>query len=111
MSLASFAVLVNGEPTSFFQSIRRLRQGFPLSPFLFLFIVEALSRLIHNAKRSGSLKGVKMTQLVRITHLLFVDDVIFLGEGTYEECKAYKDILELFCREQVCVLVILNLLS
>lgn len=78
VSSSNFVVIVNGEPTKFFKSSRGLRQGCPLSPLLFLFIVEGLSRLIQNVRREGNIKGIKVTQLIRITHLLFVDDVNFL---------------------------------
>jgi mannosylglycoprotein endo-beta-mannosidase len=42
----SFAVLINESPSIFFKTSRGLRQGFPLSPFIFLLIVEALSKMI-----------------------------------------------------------------
>ena len=42
----SFAVLINGAPSHFFFLARGLRQDFPLSPFLFLLVAEALSRII-----------------------------------------------------------------
>ena len=43
----NFAVLVNGQQTKFFKSSRGLRQGCPMSPLLFLLIVEGLSMMIH----------------------------------------------------------------
>jgi hypothetical protein len=40
-----FSVLVNGTPSGFFNSSRGLRQGDPLSHFLFVVVMEALSRM------------------------------------------------------------------
>ena len=58
-SMASFAVLLNGEASSFFHVERGLRQGCPLSPFVFLLVVEGISRFLENAKREGDLKDYK----------------------------------------------------
>ena len=42
-------------------------------------------------------KGVKITKELSLTHLLFVDDVILFGAGTYEEWIAFKVLLDTFC--------------
>jgi len=53
-------VLVNGSPNSFFSSSRGLRQGDPLSPYLFVFLMEALSRMISAAVSRGLLEDFKV---------------------------------------------------
>jgi hypothetical protein len=50
-------VIVNGSPTGFFNCSRDLRQGDPLSPLLFLFIMEVLSRILKIAGERGFIKG------------------------------------------------------
>ena len=80
---ASFAVLVNGSPSNFFRDSIGLKQGFPLSSFLFLIIADALSRIIQHAKREGSFKGIRINNTIELLHILFVDDVVMLGEGTW----------------------------
>lgn len=110
-SLANFVVLVNGQPTYFLKISRGLRQVCPLSPLLFLFILEGLSRLIYKAKREGNLQGVELSLVLKIAHLPFVDDVLLFGEGTMEEFKTYKSFLDWFLGLQVWLLVIVNLIS
>jgi hypothetical protein len=61
VTITSFAVLINGSTSNFFKSSRGLRQGFPLSPYLFLLVVEGLSRAISEARRllvHGFLMGI-----------------------------------------------------
>ena len=58
ISMVKFSVLVNREATGFFPSSRGLRQGDPLSPFLFILVMESLSRLIIKATAVGVLEGI-----------------------------------------------------
>ena len=67
-----------------------IRQGCPLSPLLFILVIEGLSILIEDAKRNGKIKGIKILSQLFLTHLLFVDDVILFGLGTFEEWIAFK---------------------
>ena len=75
----SFVVLINDAPSSFFRPLRGSRQGCPLSPFLFLLVAEALSKLVHWAKREVSYKGVLVFATMELTHILFMDDVLLMG--------------------------------
>ncbi|RVX03319.1 putative ribonuclease H protein [Vitis vinifera] len=61
ISTVRMAVLVNGTPTDFFSTFRGLRQGDPLSPYLFVLIMEALSSLISRAEENGFIRGFKAT--------------------------------------------------
>ncbi|GJR14797.1 reverse transcriptase domain-containing protein, partial [Tanacetum coccineum] len=75
---ARYSVLVNGSPASEFDICRGLRQGDPLSPFLFI-----LART-HKVEAMGIFKGANFgNDNMRISHLIYVDDVIFIGDWSY----------------------------
>lgn len=67
-------------PQIFFKSSRGLRQGDPLSPYLFVIAMEALNVCWWEHKRGGFLSGVKVGERAgegeEISRLLFVDDTI-----------------------------------
>eukprot|EP00253_Pinus_taeda_P016222 PITA_16222 len=93
-----FAVLINGASSHFFKGQRGLRQGFPLSPLLFLLVAEGLSRLILEARRIGLIKGLEVAVNLFISHLLFVDDILLFTNGSLNELKELKNILDLFMK-------------
>ena len=90
------APLFNCRLAAFFQASRGLRQGFPLSPLLFILVIEGLSLLIKDAQNNGKIRGIKISPQLSLTHLLFVDDLIMFGTGTFEEWVAFKVILDTF---------------
>ena len=98
LTSATFAVLINGTPSNFFPASRGLRQGCPLSPLLFILVIEGLSLLIADARRNGLIRGIQISSSLALTHLLFVDDVILMGTGTLQEWDAFDVILETFCK-------------
>jgi hypothetical protein len=58
---------------------RGLRQGDPLSPYLFLICGEAFSPLLNKAEADGKLQGVKVCATApSFNHLLFVDDSLVI---------------------------------
>lgn len=73
---------------------RGLRQGDPLSPYLFLLCVEGLSIALKDAANTNTISGCRIcTQAPSITHLLFADDSFLFFRADTDETKAIKDIL------------------
>ncbi|GLJ40989.1 hypothetical protein SUGI_0848590 [Cryptomeria japonica] len=94
ISTPKFSILVNGTPEGFFSSSRGLRQGDPMSPFLFIIMAEALGRSISKAKEEGGIQCIPITSgLPSITHQQFVDDTMLFGQGNIREVRALKGIL------------------
>ena len=88
ISTAKFSVMVNGAPAGFFSSSKGLRQGDPLSPYLFVMGMEVLSVLIRRAMEGGFISGCKIQRgrgrAVHVAHLLFADDTIVFCEAKKE---------------------------
>ncbi|KAA3473245.1 reverse transcriptase [Gossypium australe] len=95
ISTASFAININGKRGRVFQATRGLRQGDPLSPFLFLKCSEGLSALMRLAMKGGLIKGAKSSRRgPAISHLLFADDCILFEEATNNGVQLLKEILK-----------------
>ncbi|GJU48687.1 ulp1 protease family, C-terminal catalytic domain-containing protein [Tanacetum coccineum] len=73
------SVIVNGSPTHEFQFHKGLKQGDPLSPFLFILIMESLYILVQRVVDRGMFRGISMGPSLHLSHLFYADDVVFIG--------------------------------
>eukprot|EP00253_Pinus_taeda_P033082 PITA_33082 len=114
ISSPSFSILVNGIPSKIFSATRGLRQGDPLSPFLFILAVEGLGRFIKKEREADKIKVLKLWgNNLCLTHQQFVDDIMLFGEPTVKEVKHLQKILDLFAeasgleinRDKSCVFI------
>jgi hypothetical protein len=94
---ANSAVIINGEATSFFNFERGLRQGCPLSPYLFILIMEGLSLLLKKSFSEHKISGIKVTKLIKMFHLMFVDDVLLMTNVVLSEWTVIQEVLFQFC--------------
>ncbi|KAI3821231.1 hypothetical protein L1987_08792 [Smallanthus sonchifolius] len=91
------SVLVNGSPTDEFPMERGVRQGDPISPFLFILAMEGLSAMMRSASQKGLFKGVRLPNSgPTVTHSMYADDVFFIGEWDKENVSNLKRILRCF---------------
>jgi hypothetical protein len=85
ISSVRFSVLVNGTPSGFSSSSHGLRQGDPLSPLLFVIVMDALSKLFAITAQRGFLSGFSVGSgsngVINISHMLFVDDTLVFCEA------------------------------
>lgn len=58
VTMVKYLVLINGEPCGHITPTRGIRQGDPISPYLFLLCAEVLSSMVNKANRDGLLSGV-----------------------------------------------------
>ncbi|XP_024178720.1 uncharacterized protein LOC112184715 [Rosa chinensis] len=95
----SYSILMNGTPTGFIVPTRGIRQGDPLSPYLFILCAEGLSSLISSSIQNGTIKGLLMSPTAPVLHhLLFADDSFLFGEASVRECQAFKNLLSIYAR-------------
>ncbi|GJX11957.1 putative RNA-directed DNA polymerase, eukaryota, reverse transcriptase zinc-binding domain protein [Tanacetum coccineum] len=97
LSSSRASVLVNGSPTLEFPIKRGLRQGDPLSPFLFIFVMEGLHNALSTAVSSCLIRGVKFgSPEVTISHLFYADDVIITTEWNASDLENIIRVLQVF---------------
>jgi hypothetical protein len=100
VSTSSLAILVNDEPTAYFHPQRGLRQGCPLSTYLFVLAINELCLRLQEALQNNNLSGVSLGPgAPPIYSLLFADDLILCGKATLEEAHKIKDILDNICQQ------------
>ena len=91
----SYSILVNGEPHDHFAPNRGLRQGNPLSPYLFLLCAEGLHSLIQRAEQVGSIKGVLICRDgPKVSHLFFAVDSLLFCHSTTQDYNSILEILQ-----------------
>ncbi|PNX63424.1 cysteine-rich receptor-like protein kinase, partial [Trifolium pratense] len=95
---ATASILVNGSPTDEFSLKRGLRQGDPLSPFLFLLAVEGLNVLMEAMVARNLFTGYSIGEqgLASVSHLQFADDTLLLGVKSWANVRALRAVLVLF---------------
>ena len=99
ISTVSFSVLFNGERLESFQPTRGIRQGDPISPYLFLLAAEGLSCLLNSRIQSSNLNGIKVAPSAPVvSHLLFADDSLLFFRANAENAQEINDVMNIYCR-------------
>lgn len=92
-----YSVILNGSMIGPVVPGRGLRQGDPLSPYLFILCAEGLSALIRKAEGRGDIHGIKICRNAPIvSHLLFADDCFLFFRAEESEAMIMKEILSTY---------------
>jgi hypothetical protein len=99
VSSVKYSVRFNYMETDIITPTREIRQGDPLSPYLFLIVAEGLSCLIQQVEERGDLEGIKVCrEAPMLSHLLFADDSLILMHAYKSNADCLRDIFGMYCQ-------------
>lgn len=92
--LVTYSIMLNGQPHGFITPTKGLRQVNPLSPYLFLLVIEGLHGLFEKAKEIGDIRGVSLCLTSpQVFHILFADDSLVFCRAKISESVKIQSIL------------------
>lgn len=98
ISTSSLKILWNGGITEEFRPSRGIRQGDPLSPYLFVLYMELLAHAISSEVDKGNWRGIKLgTSGPLLSHLFYADDFFLFTEAKEDQVQVVQRVLEEFC--------------
>jgi hypothetical protein len=99
VTTVSFSVLFNGDCLESFRPSQGIRQGDPISPYLFLLVAEGLSCLLKLRIQSSNLSGITVAPSApMVSHLLFANDSLLFFKANRESADQVMDILHEYCQ-------------
>ena len=96
-----YKVRFNSQDTDMFTPTRGIRQGDPLSPYLFLLCAEGISSLLQYDEESGGIEGVRVCRNApSVSHFLFADNSLILMKADVLNAASLQHVLETTIRVQ-----------
>jgi hypothetical protein len=89
-------VWFNLDETDMFSPTRGLRQGDPLSPYLFLLCAYCISSLLTHEEERGGIQGVSRGA-PSVSHLFFADDSLVLMKDDAPNATTLRKVLDMYC--------------
>ncbi|KAG7541208.1 Reverse transcriptase zinc-binding domain [Arabidopsis thaliana x Arabidopsis arenosa] len=96
ISSPRFSISINGELAGFFPGKKGIRQGDPISPYLFILVMEVLSKLLDAAASNGHFRLHPLCSSPRVTHLLFADDLLVFNDGARHSLSGIAEVMRQF---------------
>lgn len=90
------SVKINGALEGYFKGASGLKQGDPLSPFLFVIAMEVLTACINQATQDTNFSYHWRTKETNTTHLVFADDVLLFCKGDSDSVRIILEAVKKF---------------
>lgn len=98
VSLENLAILINGKMTEFFKIFRSLCKGCVVLPLFFIMVIEELNKGIQEVMEISLIIGCRVTRKIISTHLMFVDDLLYL-QANIQEWHTFHQIFSKFGKD------------
>nr|GFD19791.1 RNA-directed DNA polymerase, eukaryota [Tanacetum cinerariifolium] len=89
-------IIINGSPIEEFQFFKGLKQGDPLSPFLFILVMECLHLSFQKVVDADMFTGIRLRQSINLSHMFYADDAVFIGQWNDNNINTLPHVLECF---------------
>lgn len=96
ISNIQYFIIINGKPHGRLNSTRGIRQGDPISPFLFVIAIDYLSRLLNHLEDRRAIKGVVLNDSYSFNHLLFANGILIFVEDNDKYLSKLHFAIKLF---------------
>ena len=96
LDAVTFSILVNGQPSNWITPSRGVRQGDPISPYLFIIVSQNLSVILNRARNIDMIPGFDKNLHYNFNHLMYADDLILISHATRRIARNIKFCLAIY---------------
>lgn len=96
LNSASFSFFIDGQQTRWIYSSRGVRQGDPISSYLFVLVSQSLTNMLNLALSFGHIPGFNINFNIRFNHLMYADDLVIISRASRATAHNIIGCLEIY---------------